>query len=147
VKPLTRAQLESRKEKAVRFTRDVLGDPDRAEEIADESLEDYGPTAQDPDHKSNEKEKRTLPAIAIQTGLASVPHVEGSISRSIAQVVPYWPVAYLVVDDSGRRLASGLGTALTRELQAANDRWPSISRRGRGLQSGNKICLPANQQA
>jgi hypothetical protein len=41
VKPLSRAQLESRKEKAVRFTRDVLGDPDRADEIADEGLEDY----------------------------------------------------------------------------------------------------------
>ena len=38
----------------------------------------------------------TLPAIAIQTGLASVPHVEGNISRSIAEVVAYWPVAYLV---------------------------------------------------
>jgi hypothetical protein len=37
-----------------------------------------------------------LPAIAIQSGLASVPPVEG-ISRSIAQVVEYWPVAYLVV--------------------------------------------------
>jgi len=41
VKALTRAQLQSRKEKAVRFTRDVLDDPDRADEIADESLEDY----------------------------------------------------------------------------------------------------------
>ena len=41
MKQLTRDQLESRKEKAVRFVRDVLGDPDRAEEIADESLEDY----------------------------------------------------------------------------------------------------------
>jgi hypothetical protein len=41
VKSLTRAQLESRKEKAVRFTRDVLDDPDRADEIADESLGDY----------------------------------------------------------------------------------------------------------
>ena len=41
MKALTRAQLESRKEKAVRFTRDVLGDPDRADEIAAESLEDY----------------------------------------------------------------------------------------------------------
>ena len=41
MKPLTRNQLEGRKEKAVRFTRDVLGDPDRADEIADESLEDY----------------------------------------------------------------------------------------------------------
>lgn len=41
MKQLTRDQLESRKDKAVRFTRAVLGDPDRADEIADESLEDY----------------------------------------------------------------------------------------------------------
>ena len=41
VKALTRDQLGSRKEKAVRFTRDVLGDSDRAEEIADEGIEDY----------------------------------------------------------------------------------------------------------
>jgi hypothetical protein len=41
MKSLTREQLQSRKEKAIRFTRDVLGDPDRADEIADESLEDY----------------------------------------------------------------------------------------------------------
>jgi hypothetical protein len=40
-KTLTRDQVESRKEKAVRFTRDVVDDADRAEEIADESLEDY----------------------------------------------------------------------------------------------------------
>jgi len=40
-KALTREQLQARKEKAVRFTRDVLGDSDRAEEIEDESLEDY----------------------------------------------------------------------------------------------------------
>jgi len=38
---LTRDQLESRKQKAVRFTRDMLGDSDRADEIEDESLEDY----------------------------------------------------------------------------------------------------------
>ena len=41
MKQLTRDQLQSRKEKAVRFVRDVLADPNRAEEIADESLEDY----------------------------------------------------------------------------------------------------------
>src|SRR5258708_5151116 len=40
-KTLTREQLESRKEKAERFVRDVLGDTERADEIADESLEDY----------------------------------------------------------------------------------------------------------
>ena len=38
---LTREQVEARKAKAVRFVRDVLGDPDRAEEIERESLEDY----------------------------------------------------------------------------------------------------------
>jgi hypothetical protein len=41
VKPLTRTQLQGRKAKAVRFTRDVLGDPDPADEIEAESLEDY----------------------------------------------------------------------------------------------------------
>jgi hypothetical protein len=41
MKSLTRDQLESRKTRAVRFTRDVLGDPDRADEIEDESVEDY----------------------------------------------------------------------------------------------------------
>jgi hypothetical protein len=40
-KALTREQLQSRKDKAVRFTRDVVGDADRADEIASESLEDY----------------------------------------------------------------------------------------------------------
>ena len=40
-KTLTRAQVKSRKEKAARFVRDVLGDSVRAEEIDDESLEDY----------------------------------------------------------------------------------------------------------
>jgi hypothetical protein len=38
---LTRAQLERRKTQAVRFTRDVLGDPERADEIEAQSLEDY----------------------------------------------------------------------------------------------------------
>jgi hypothetical protein len=41
MKQLTRAQRQSRKEKAVRFVRDILGDPDRAEEISEESAEDY----------------------------------------------------------------------------------------------------------
>ena len=41
MKTLTRKQLESRKAKAVRFTHDVLGDSDRADEIEDESLEHY----------------------------------------------------------------------------------------------------------
>jgi hypothetical protein len=38
---LTREQLQSRKDKAVRFVRDVLDDPERASDIEDEDLEDY----------------------------------------------------------------------------------------------------------
>ena len=38
---LTRDQVESRKEKAVRFVRDVLGDSDRAYEIEGESVDAY----------------------------------------------------------------------------------------------------------
>jgi len=41
VKQLTREQVEGRKEKAARFVRDVLDDPDRADEIEDESIDDY----------------------------------------------------------------------------------------------------------
>ena len=41
MKTLTRKQLEARKAQAVRFVRDVLGDDDKADDIEDESLEDY----------------------------------------------------------------------------------------------------------
>ncbi len=41
VKTLTRDQLQLAKERAVRFVEDVLDDPDRAAEIAEESLDDY----------------------------------------------------------------------------------------------------------
>lgn len=40
-KALIPEQLQGRKEKAVRFVRDVLRDDERADEIEDESLEDY----------------------------------------------------------------------------------------------------------
>jgi len=40
-KTLTREQLQGRKDKAVRFVRDVQGDSQRAIEIEDESLDDY----------------------------------------------------------------------------------------------------------
>ena len=38
---MTYAQVEARKEKAVRFLRDVVGDDDRADEVESESVEDY----------------------------------------------------------------------------------------------------------
>ncbi len=56
MKALTRDQVQSRKDQAVRFTRDVLEDPDRADEIEDESLEDYAErrkfTITNPDRRS-----------------------------------------------------------------------------------------------
>ena len=39
--PLTLEQVQSRKDRAVRFVRDVLAEPDRASEIEDEDLESY----------------------------------------------------------------------------------------------------------
>jgi hypothetical protein len=41
MKRLTQDQLQARKEQAVRFIRDVKGDPERAEEVERESLADY----------------------------------------------------------------------------------------------------------
>ncbi len=41
VKQLTREQVAGRKEKAERFVRNVLGDDERADEIADEDVQDY----------------------------------------------------------------------------------------------------------
>ena len=40
-KSVTRDQLQSRKDKAFRFKRYALGDPERADEIAGESVEGY----------------------------------------------------------------------------------------------------------
>jgi hypothetical protein len=41
VKSLTREQVQSRKDKAVRFLENVLDDPERAAEVADEDVEAY----------------------------------------------------------------------------------------------------------
>ena len=41
MKTLTRKQLTARKAQAVRFVRDVLDDDDKADDIEDETLEDY----------------------------------------------------------------------------------------------------------
>jgi hypothetical protein len=64
VKSLTRNQLQGRKEKAVRFTRDVLGDPDRADEIEDEGLEDYAERRRIA--LSNPRRKRTMATLKQQ---------------------------------------------------------------------------------
>jgi ABC-type phosphate transport system auxiliary subunit len=41
MKTLSRDEVQRRKDQAVKFTRDVRDDPERAAEIEDESLEDY----------------------------------------------------------------------------------------------------------
>jgi hypothetical protein len=41
MKTLTRQQLAGRKDKVVRFTRDVRDDPEREAEIEDETLDEY----------------------------------------------------------------------------------------------------------
>jgi hypothetical protein len=41
VASVTYDQIEARKDKAVRFLRDVVGDDDRADEVEDESPENY----------------------------------------------------------------------------------------------------------
>src|SRR5215475_9922562 len=41
MKRLTREQLQSRKDAAIRFAQNVLNDEDKAQDIEDESLEDY----------------------------------------------------------------------------------------------------------
>jgi hypothetical protein len=52
-KTLTSEQLQARKKQAVRFAENVLGDSDRAEEIAEESLEDLCPEAENPNNESS----------------------------------------------------------------------------------------------
>lgn len=41
IRTLSREQIQGRKDRAVRFTRDVVGDPDRAAEIESEDIESY----------------------------------------------------------------------------------------------------------
>jgi hypothetical protein len=67
VKQLTYDQVAARKEKAVRFVRNVLDDPNRAAEIDDEAVEDYAdrrriqirenPTAQQKERSSMTKQQ------------------------------------------------------------------------------------------
>ena len=50
----------------------------------------------------------SLAAMAIQTGLASVPYVQEGISRAVAQVIACWPVGYLVAAGISRHRHGGV---------------------------------------
>ena len=75
---LTREQLQARKEKAVRFVRDVLGDPDRADEIADESLEDYAERRKF--EITNPKRRAIMPRKSVEDYRAEVADLKDQIA-------------------------------------------------------------------
>ena len=76
---LTREQIQGRKEKAVRFVRDVLGDPDRAEEIAEESLEDYA--ARRKFEIMNPTRRATMPRKTIEDYRADIADLKDQIGE------------------------------------------------------------------
>jgi predicted RNase H-like nuclease (RuvC/YqgF family) len=60
VKQLSREQVEGRKEKAARFTETVVGDSERAQEIRDESVEDYAQRRKFEIRNSNPQRRATM---------------------------------------------------------------------------------------
>jgi hypothetical protein len=86
VKTLTRQQIQSRKAKAVRFVRDVLGDTDRADEIEEESLEDYASRRKI--HLINPEGGKAMSRIKIWNPKAvSQPNRAGSVLRNAGATV------------------------------------------------------------
>ena len=75
MKTLTREQVQSRKQRATRFTRDVRNDPDRAAEIEDESLEHY--TERRHIKLSNPKGKRTMATQSRRELVERIKELEG----------------------------------------------------------------------
>ena len=70
MKTLTRDQLETRKEKAARFVETALGDPSRADEIADESLDSYA-------------ERDAAKAIAVWSSDKEIDAAHGALLREL----------------------------------------------------------------
>ena len=60
MKQLSREQVEGRKEKAARFTETVVGDSERAQEIRDESVEDYAQRRKFEIRNSNPQRRATM---------------------------------------------------------------------------------------
>jgi predicted RNase H-like nuclease (RuvC/YqgF family) len=67
MKRLTRHQIQGRKEKAVRFLETVLGDPERAQQVRDESIEEYAERRKfeiaNPRSKRMAKRRKTAPEL------------------------------------------------------------------------------------
>jgi len=77
---LTRRQVESRKAQAVRFVREVLGDPDRAAEIERESVEDYA--ARRRIQILNPKGRMTMPRKTIEDYRAEIADLKEQLAES-----------------------------------------------------------------
>jgi predicted RNase H-like nuclease (RuvC/YqgF family) len=75
--------MQSRKEKAVRFTRDVAGDPDRASEIEDESLDDYAARRHmqlsNPPHRS--ERRHTMPRKTVEDYRAELADLKAEVEE------------------------------------------------------------------
>jgi septal ring factor EnvC (AmiA/AmiB activator) len=79
VKRFTREQIEGRKEKAARFTESVLDDPDRADEIRDESLEDYAERRKF--EITNPHRRRTMPLKSIRDYRAEIKDLKEQLTE------------------------------------------------------------------
>jgi predicted RNase H-like nuclease (RuvC/YqgF family) len=79
VKQLTREQVQARKEKAARFTESVLGDPNRADEIRDESVDDYA--ARRKLEITNPHRRGVMPRKSIEDYRAEIADLKGQIGE------------------------------------------------------------------
>jgi predicted RNase H-like nuclease (RuvC/YqgF family) len=77
MKQLTREQIRGRKDKAARFTETILGDPERAQEIRDESLEDYA--ARRKFAITNPRRRHAMPRKTIQDYRAEVAELKDQV--------------------------------------------------------------------
>lgn len=87
---VTREQLQARKEKAERFTRNVLEDSDRADEIAHESLDEYAARRKirlsNPTHRSNHQMPRRLSREDLEDRVAELEAENEELQDQIDQI-------------------------------------------------------------
>jgi hypothetical protein len=79
VKRLRREQIEGRKEKAARFTETVLGDSERAQEIRDESVEDYAERRKF--EITNPNRRATMPRKTVEDYRDEIADLKGQVSE------------------------------------------------------------------
>ena len=104
-KELTREQLQAPKEKAERFTRDVLDDPERADEIAAERLESYAERRRI--RLLNPHERREVPMATVKGLQQEI----GDLEQTIDEVTAILEDAY-TPEASREDLAEAIGNAL-----------------------------------